>query len=250
MHQFNIDPAFSVYKLVKRSIDDTAVLNHRRTMSIISNEIENVTLIDHAETIMFSSFQRFSKFIPQISRYRQIASKARAVYVFGIPDVSLPPIDNVVYVPLQPNDQLVREWFIVSFGRDYFSALATEELSNFDDPDPLRVFKGIWTFDANIVAILNEWLAGTVGMRTEQVNVIEPDYTRQARNMKVMMQRLEMRINNTPATSAHNVEIQRELKNLLRGNVQPSLQHIEQIQNNGGANGLNNPFNQRSQHVI
>jgi len=165
MSPFNLDSSFSVYDLVARTKRDASIIQHRRAMSVISHTIEDATLIDGARTTLYSSFQVMSKFLPQVRRYTELARKAERVYVFGVPDVEVPAIPNITYVPLQPHDQLAKEWFIVSFGPTYYSALATEELTNLTDPDHVRQFKGIWSFDYNIVNILQDWLADTVGAR-------------------------------------------------------------------------------------
>jgi len=157
-----IDPQFSVYELVERVQKVSAVINSRRTMSLISYEIENSILIDGARPRLFSAFQYLSKFMKQRVRYEQIAKLAESVYVFGVPDITPPAIPNVHYVHLSPDDRLAKEWFIVAYGGDTYSALATQELTRFTDPDAQRRFKGIWTFDQNIVLILHDWLSSAV----------------------------------------------------------------------------------------
>jgi DICT domain-containing protein len=107
----NIDPQFSVFRLVQRVQAQNTPLRHRRTMSQVSYEIENATLADSARNRIFSGFQYMSKFTPQVKRYTQMAAKAEAVYVFGVPDVEPPAIANVTYVPLSPKDQLAKECF-------------------------------------------------------------------------------------------------------------------------------------------
>lgn len=162
-----INPTFSVYRLIERIHRETALIKHRQTMTYISNEIENTTLLDGAQTVVFSGFQRMSKFYRQVKRYERLAARAKAVYVFAEFDVAPPQLpDNVRFVALRPDDQLVKEWFLVSMGVDYASALATEELTHIDDPDHIRKFKGIWTFNHDMVAILHDWLLNEVGERT------------------------------------------------------------------------------------
>lgn len=223
MSEFNIDPTFSVYRLVQRN-NKNSVLNHRRTMSIISYEIENASLVDDASTVMFSSFQRMSKFLPQEARYRQLAQIAKHVYVFGVPDTELPEIENITYVPLKPNDQLAREWFLVSYGKDYFSALATEELTNIDDPDPERIFKGVWTFDLSLVSILHEWLSGLVGLRFEQRQSEDHDLNNQLKLMGNTIGRMAVRsLNNSKETD----EVQDELRKLIETGVYPAVEDLK-----------------------
>ncbi|GEM_PF-782707 len=189
-----VDPQFSVYHLVQRVKSQSTLLNHRRTMSLVSYEIENATLMDDARTRVFSGFQYMSRFVPQIPRYRRLAEKAESIYVFGVPDVEVPEIPNIIYVPLKPTDQLAKEWFLISYGRDYFSALATEEKTNITDPDEVRLFNGVWTFEFALVNIMNEWLTSAVDARPLPFTETEVNYGRQVRLMSTTMARLTSRM--------------------------------------------------------
>ncbi len=159
---YAIDRQFSVYRLVERTQQQNVLLSQRRTMSYISYQIENASLIDGAKTRIFSAFQYMSRFLPQIERYRRLAQTAESIYVFGVPDVRPPQIENIRYVFVTPDDQIAREWFLVSYGARFASALATEEITRFNDPDHLRQFRGMWTFDPEMVAILHDWLSSAV----------------------------------------------------------------------------------------
>lgn len=223
MNQFHIDPTFSVYRLTKRSMRDTAVMNHRRTMSIISSEIENATLVDGAETVIFAAFQGMSKFIPQVKRYRKLAEKAKHVYVFGVVDCPIPEIENITYVPLKPADQLAKEWFLVSFGRDYFSALATEELSNIDDPDEMRQFKGVWSFDIFLVGILHEWLSNIVGLRLDVQDQSGHDYLKQAELISNSIGRMTLRVMDN---KGKDDVVYQELEKIMQGSLHPAYHHL------------------------
>lgn len=194
MADIAVDSAFSVYHLVERVQSSSTLLNHRQTMSYISYEIENATLVDNVSNRIFSGFQYLSKFIPQIPRYRRIASTAESVYVFGVADVEPPAIDNITYVRLQPTDQLAKEWFLISYGREYYSALATEELTKFTDPDHERMFKGIWTFDLNLVGIIEEWLTSLVDAHPLTFTQEQINLTKQIQLMSNSLTRLSDRI--------------------------------------------------------
>ena len=162
---YTVDPTFSVYRLIERIESHSILLNHRRTMSMISFEIENATLIDGARSRIFAGFQYMSKFLPQAKRYQKLAVSGESIYVFGVYDVEPPVIPNIKYIPLASTDRLASEWFVIAHGTGYSSALATQELSRFSDPDDQRQFKGIWTFDMAIVAIMHDWLASLVDAR-------------------------------------------------------------------------------------
>ncbi len=183
-----IDPTLSVYALAARVADSSTMINHRRTMTLISYEIENAVLHDGARARIFSGFQRMSFFLPQVKRYQRLAQRAESIYVFGVPDVPLPNIPNVTYVTISPRDQFAREWFLVADAPDYASILATEELTNWDDPDDQRTFKGVWSFDDRIVSIVQEWLSSLVDARPLG------EYKRDLKAQLVYMQRTTMRI--------------------------------------------------------
>lgn len=221
-NKISIPADFSVYHLVERIQQHSALLNHRRTMSLISYEIENASLVDHAQSIIFSGFQRFSSFIPQAKRYERLARQSKGIYVFGIDDADPPEIPNLTYVPLTRHHQLAKEWFLVSYGKEYCSALATEELTDMDDPDDTRMFKGIWTFDLQFTSLLYEWLAGTVGLRPYLMGEDQHDNRSQVRLMTNTMSRLLMRIM-SEKDEKHATIIQGELKTLVKDSIQDAI---------------------------
>ena len=218
-----IDPDFSVYKLVNRVRNTSTILTHRRTMSLMSYEIENATIVDEAETRIFAGFQRFSKFIPQMNRYKKLAKNAEKVYVFGIPDVVLPAIENIEYIKLAETDQLAKEWFLVSHGKDYHSILATEEITDINDLDDTRVFQGIWTFDPDMVKIVEEWVSSAVDAPPLTLDKGYND-KRQTQIMGSTIQRLLKRTEDTDISSSPQKNIVvGQVKTIVKDNLQPEL---------------------------
>lgn len=193
-----IDPQFSVYELVERVQKTSTVINHRRTMSLISYEIENAILLDGMRVRLFSAFQYMSKFMKQLPRYERMAKTAESIYVFGVPDITPPAIPNIHYVYLSPTDRLAREWFIVAYGGDCYSALATEELTQITDPDHERRFKGIWTFNQNMVSILHDWLTSAVDAPPLLTNAPMPG--RQLDMMAATLRRITRRLDEPRAS--------------------------------------------------
>jgi len=223
--EFNIDSNFSVYNLLRRVNQSSAMLHHRKTMTYISYEIENATIIDGAHSIVFSGFQRFSRFLTQLDRYKRLARQAQVVYVFGVPDVPVPEIENIVYVPLQPTDELAKEWFVVSYGVEYFSALATSELTHIEDPDNARVFEGLWTFDLDLVAILYEWLCNTVNYQGERLEQSRHKLDVQVKLMSNSIGRLLMAVMQEQNSRMAAV-IQAELKTIIKDGIYSALQTL------------------------
>ena len=212
---YTVDPSFSVYSLIERIENHSLLLNHRRTMSMISFEIENATLIDGAKSRIFAGFQMMSKFLPQVKRYQKLAATANSVYVFGVPDVEPPPIPNIKYVPLASNDRLANEWFVISHGTSYSSALATDELSRFSDPDDQRQFKGIWTFDIAIVAIMHDWLASLVDARPLTDAEKQHDFAQQ----RILIGRSYTRLNQKVGTLLRTATTPQEIATAIQSST-------------------------------
>ena len=222
-----IDPTFSVYHLVERG-HEQAMLRHRKTMSLVSYQIENASIEDMVRTRVFSGFQRLSKFLPQMERYRKLAEVAESVYVFGVDDVMPPPIPNLTYVPLRPQDQLSKEWFLVSYGKDYYSALATEELTHIDDPDDERMFRGLWSFDERLVSILHDWLSRVVDADTYDIHreIDEAgghNMTSQMQLVANAMQRMVALTDRLEAQADRERKLREELLVTLNKEVKPAI---------------------------
>ncbi|MEP7289900.1 MAG: DICT sensory domain-containing protein [Chloroflexota bacterium] len=225
----SIDPNLSVYHLVQRTKEQLTLLNHRRTMSLISYEIENAILLHNVRARLFAGFQRMSRFIPQIPRYTIMAQNAESIYVFGVMDVQPPPIANIRYIPLTEAHQLSKEWFVVADARDYFSALATEELSHIEDADDKRMFQGVWSFDEDIVTILQEWLSSLVNAH-DLGNLSENrNYRSQMKIMSSTMGRMAGRLAKSfekPTTTTPNA-VQGEVDTAVEQQLSPSILKIE-----------------------
>lgn len=157
-----IAPSASVYALVENDHKHQRLLNNVGMMALISREIENTILKDGVRSRVFSSFQRISSFLPQRKRYEQLAARAEAVYIFAHFDMAPPPIINVNYVPVDPDSQFAKEWFVVTDAPNFFTALVTEEIDSPNDPRAQRMFRGLWSFDEELVTIIQEWLSTVV----------------------------------------------------------------------------------------
>ena len=188
-----LDSSFSVFRTL-RETNSLRAIRSRQTMQLISSLIENATIQEKAKTRIFAGFQRMGKFVRRLARYNTLSFNAEIVYVFGVPDVPVPQIPNVIYVPLQPTDQLAKEWFLVSYGSEYWSALATQEITSIDDPDPLRQFDGYWTFDHALISTLHDELARAVDAPRLPFDPSRRNFDRQVFLMGRAMDRLTTRL--------------------------------------------------------
>ena len=136
------------------------------TLLAISHSIEE-TVSHHAlDGVFYAGFQRFSAFLPQINRFRYLASRCKKVYVFGYPDVAVPEIDNLEYVSLEANAPLIQEWFIV-FENDIFStALLTRQTSSDLQKEfgRGRFYQGLVTFEHTIVSPVSQLLKNALNL--------------------------------------------------------------------------------------
>jgi DICT domain-containing protein len=66
----------------------------------VSHSAEETVLRHGLDSIFFAGFQRFSAFLPQANRFRQLAARCKKVYIFGEADSPTPEIPNLEYVTL------------------------------------------------------------------------------------------------------------------------------------------------------
>lgn len=193
MRMQTLDPSLSVYDLVRRTQQQKTVLADTRTMRIVSHEIENTVILDHTPARIFSGFQRMSAFYPQVERYQQLAAHAESVHIFAHFDVPPPPMTKVKFFPLMPEARLTNEWFVVAASDDFFTALVTEERYGHEQGDE-RMFEGVWSFDEEMVSIIQAWLSHLVGARP-----IAEDRTRNYKHhsnlMANILNRMTIRVN-------------------------------------------------------
>ncbi len=181
MNRTDIHITASVYGLVTPA--EQMEIRSVKTMLRISKEIEHAVIRDRARARVFSGFQQMSAFARQAERYQALAQHAESVYVFAHMDMQAPPIAGVQYVPLPEEHQLTKEWFVVADSPGFFTALVTEEL-----PEQKRMFKGMWTFDEEMVTILQEWLSNAVGAAPLAESA--RDYRNHARLVSAMAARI------------------------------------------------------------
>jgi DICT domain-containing protein len=189
----------------------------------MSRAMEDVILLDGAHGRIFSSFQRMSRFLPQAERYQKLAEKAEHVYIFGEKDVEVPIIPNTTYVFLSKTDALVKEWFVVAYAPEYQSVLATRELSDIDDPDDIRTFQGIWTFDRNMVDIIQEWLSSAVDAHPLPFSNENAPIQQQIRIIRHNIQHITKQ---HPLEEDHPI-IQEELQSVVNEVLTPHLSLLE-----------------------
>jgi len=169
----------SLYKLITGEFRDLLSVSTVDMMNTISHQIEDVVMNNNLTVDFYAGFQRISYFHAQRPRYERLARAARRVYVFGIPDDNAPEISGVEYIPLQPDDALALEWFLVINTPYFHVALLTKEVEGRDAITGGRQFEGVWTFDERIVSQAYLVLSQFLGQ--EYTPVFDRDYDSQSR---------------------------------------------------------------------
>ncbi|MBC7812297.1 MAG: hypothetical protein H7175_14170, partial [Burkholderiales bacterium] len=151
------------------------------------------------------------------------------VYVFGVPDVELPAIDNITYVPIAADDALAQEWLLVTNGQQNASALATREITHIEEEDALRMFKGVWTFDYVTVKFLHDALTRVVGVDPLTIPQTRR-YSQQIRLMSKSLQRMAtglVRITNGRTRRYDDEAVKTEVASVIEQELDPALAQLK-----------------------
>lgn len=142
----------SLYRMISPDAGSSAFVNSVSLMNVISHEIEDTIINNQLPVDFYAGFQRFSSFMRQLRRYRRLAAVCRRVYVWGVPDVDPPPMPGIEFIPVAPDTDLAREWFLVVDTPQFYTALLTrEETYGQELPKGARRFRGVWTYDPDTV---------------------------------------------------------------------------------------------------
>ncbi len=143
----------SLYRMLPPDAQSSVFVNSVPMMNVISHEIEDVIVNNRLPVDFYAGFQRFSYFERQVKRYRRLAAVCRRVYIWGVADINPPAIPGVEFIPVSPDSDIAREWFLVVDTPNFFTALLTQEATYGQDlPKGQRRFQGVWTYDESLVA--------------------------------------------------------------------------------------------------
>lgn len=132
-------------------------LHSRSLMLALSYLIEAYAARTPAATLI-AAFQRFSFVRPQLERYTRLAPNFSQAYVIGFPDVELPELPNVSYVPIEASWPLMHEWVVIAYGPAINVALIAYDDEQQQPHSRSRAFEAIWTVDpAQVEAVYEAW---------------------------------------------------------------------------------------------
>jgi len=134
--------AASVEQVELRPLGDTNAPGDRQAMSASARAmlhwcsiVERLTRDKHARGArIYAGFEKLSRVRPVLRRYRQLASVAERLVVFGERDEAIELDAEQIDVTDSP---LSREWFLVVHCADYGALLAAKDLTGFGPTGPL-----------------------------------------------------------------------------------------------------------------
>jgi DICT domain-containing protein len=138
-----IDPSlnFSLYNRIDWQDVSSIFTERRALLARWSFSIEKTVIERELAADIVSGFQSLDRMAPVLRRYRQLATVARSITVIGQPGSTV-DLTGLNVVTLQPDDLLVKEWFLIVRHPDYNRALIAREVDEAN-----HSFHGILTSD-------------------------------------------------------------------------------------------------------
>jgi signal transduction histidine kinase len=215
----------SLYRMIPPDAQDSVFVNSVSLMNVISHEIEDIVVNNRLPVDFYAGFQRFSYFQRQVKRYRRLAAVCRRVYVWGVPDVDPPTIPGVEFIPVAPDMEIAREWFLVVDTPDFFTALLTEEATYGQDmPKGQRRFRGVWTYDESLVARSYLLISQMLGQQFRPV--MQRNYQRQNDYLVQISNRLVQRQDRIDQALTRSILLQ---DGLNRGETPMLVLDVQQV---------------------
>lgn len=155
---------FSTYYAINPLSIQNIFSERRYMLANWSEGIESYLIASQLKTDMFVGFQQLQYFGPVFKRYQQIAKYAR-VWVFGEPNAEYPPVEGITYIHLNAEDELTHEWFVIIDHPQNGRMLVARETTENGTPHPERMFRGVLTNDAQMIARVAAGLRESFNLR-------------------------------------------------------------------------------------
>ncbi|MFZ0474024.1 MAG: DICT sensory domain-containing protein [Halobacillus sp.] len=92
--------------------------------------MENMVLMKKLKGNVYAGFQKFSHAKNVLDRFQAMTEYSN-VYIFGEEGVPMDSSDGIHYIPLPPNSELIREWFLVIDAPNFKSMMVAYDLDGF-----------------------------------------------------------------------------------------------------------------------
>jgi len=115
----------------------------------ISHMIEGLVTSTPNTAWTHVSFQYFTRLPPQMDRYKLVAQSSIGLWLYGVPDATLPVLPNTTYVNTS-DTPLVNYWYVVAYGPGISATLLAEEITPAERlPGEPRMYEGFYTFETD-----------------------------------------------------------------------------------------------------
>ena len=122
----------------------------------ISHGLEDMVIEFKLKSELFVAFQKFEFFMVEFEKYKILDSLCKKVYIFArnINYNSVKDFKNTIFIELDEEDSMVKEWNIIVNHTEHPTAFLTKEISYIEAPkeDQFRKFSGFLSFSADIVS--------------------------------------------------------------------------------------------------
>ena len=158
------------------SINDLQRITFRYIFTVegmieISHMIEDLIVSTPNASESHVSFQYFSRLAPQMGRYKLVAQASKGLWMYGVPDTTLPELPNTTYVDTS-GTPLERYWYVIAYGPGISATLLAEEVTPANRlSDEPRTYEGFYTFEAltahRVLTVLHEIFPNNVASPLE-----------------------------------------------------------------------------------
>lgn len=129
-------------------------------MITISHMIEDLIIKNNQVADAHVSFQYFSRIAPQLDRYKEVARSAKNLWLYGVPDTSLPELTRTTYINTE-NTPLENYWYVIAYGAGISATLLAEEITPANRlPGEPRIYEGFYTFEVDtayqVITVLHQ----------------------------------------------------------------------------------------------
>lgn len=157
--------------LTHTSVTDLQHLTFRYIFTVdgmisISHIIEGLITSSPKTSETHVSFQYFSRLVPQLDQYQNVAHASRGLWLYGVPDAEPPQLPNTTCVDTT-GTPLENYWFVIAYSPGISASLLAEEITPEKRlPGEPRMYEGFYTFEADtafqVLAVLHQIFPETV----------------------------------------------------------------------------------------
>lgn len=180
----------------------------KASLIALSHAMEDQVLASTSDQpLVIASFQRERYYRQEAHRYKRIAQRTDQVYVLAAPETDFTNAsDCYETVAFDPEEPLGQEWHLVVIGHNYTTCLVCRERQGMAelkplpalpsiDPEPIRQFEGIWTFDRYVshkaaglllerILVYRPELAAKIELACNGYNISLPQKQKSAKKQK------------------------------------------------------------------